>query len=368
MIVSVQLMQEVHMSIVLIVDDEKSIRETFKAFINSAGHQVLTAGDVETALAMMRQEPPDLIITDIIMPRISGMEFLIQIKKINPDVPVIVMTGEPTVETAQQSVSSGAFDYLMKPVNKAHLLAAVMKALEHKHLLDDKKSLEEENRLHREQLEKLVDIRTRALMETINATITMISMIVEQRDPYTAGHQRKVGNLAAEISKRMGLSDGVVDSLYVAGYLHDIGKVSVPAEILSKPGKLNPAEFEIIKSHVLYGYDVLSKVSLPWPVADIVCQHHERMDGSGYPNRLKGAEMKMESKILAVADVIEAMTAHRPYRPSLGIEIALAEIKKNSGILYDPAVSAAAILLFEEDHYQFSDELHLQLTLSNQKI
>ncbi|MDW7658807.1 MAG: response regulator [Bacillota bacterium] len=355
------------MSIVLIVDDEKSIRETFKAFILSEGHQVQIACDVKTALALMRQEPPDLIITDIIMPRISGMDFLNQIKKINPDVPVIVMTGEPTVETAQQSVSSGAFDYLMKPINKMTLLAAVSKALEHKRLLDVKKDLEEENRIHREQLEQLVRIRTSALMETINATITMISMIVEQRDPYTAGHQRKVGNLAAEISIRMGLSNDIVESLYVAGYLHDIGKVSVPAEILSKPGKLNLAEFEIIKSHVTYGYDVLSKVSLPWPIADIVCQHHERLDGSGYPNRLKDAELKIESKILAVADVIEAMTAHRPYRPSLGIDIALAEIKKNSGILYDPAVSAAAIDLFEEGHYQFSDEMHLQLTFTEQK-
>lgn len=356
------------MSVVLIVDDEKSIRETFRSFVSGVGHQAQTASDAEAALELIRQEAPDLIITDIIMPRVSGMEFLTRIKRLIPDVPVIIMTGEPTVETAQQSVSSGAFDYLMKPVNKMKLLSAVEKALEHKNLVDAKKRLEEENRQHREHLENLVRQRTRALTDTINATITMISMIVEQRDPYTAGHQRKVGNLAAEIGKSMRLSGNVVDSLYVAGYLHDVGKVSVPAEILAKPGRLNPAEFEIIKSHVLYGYDVLSKVSLPWPIADIVCQHHERMDGSGYPNQLKGDQLKIESKILAVADVIEAMTAHRPYRPSLGIDVALAEIKKNSGHLYDPSVAAVANQLFEMDHYQFSDEMHLQLSCTELEI
>lgn len=228
--------------------------------------------------------------------------------------------------------------------------------MEHKKLLDNKKQLEVENAEYRENLEKLVQERTKALQKAMHATISTISLVVELRDPYTAGHERKVGNLAVEIGRKMKLSKKQIECIYVAGYLHDIGKNSVPAEILTKMGKLSDIEFEVIKTHVTYSYNVLKKAELPWPVAEIVYQHHERIDGSGYPRRLKGKGIKIESKILAIADVIEAMISHRPYRPGLGLDVALAEIESKSVICYDEKAAKAALELFRKDKYKIVDK------------
>lgn len=341
---------------ILVVDDEKSIRKTFEAFLTKEGFEITSAENVDAAIKTMDETDLDLIITDIIMPKITGMELLKIIKDKKPDIPIIIMTGEPTIETATQAVKNGAHDYITKPVSKEMLVKTVRNALEHKRLLDNKRQLEAENAEYRENLEKLVEKRTKALQEAMHATISTIASVLELRDPYTAGHERKVGNLAVEIGRKMKLSKKQIECIYVAGYLHDIGKISVPAEILSKPGKLSDIEYEIIKTHVKCGYDVLKKVKLPWPVAEVVYQHHERIDGSGYPRGLKGNEMKVESKIMAIADVIEAMTSHRPYRPGLGLDIALEEIESNSGKTYDEKAATAALDLFRNDKYKIIDE------------
>ncbi len=181
------------------------------------------------------------------------------------------------------------------------------------------------------------------LEHSMESTLTAVSLMVELRDPYTAGHERRVGELAAAIGAEMGLAEDLRKGLRLAGYVHDIGKISVPAEILSKPSKLTAMEFELIKGHSQSGYDVLKAVDFPWPVAEVILQHHERLDGSGYPRGLKGEEIILEARIMAVADVVEAMSSHRPYRPGLGLESALAEIEANAGKLYDPrAVPACA--------------------------
>lgn len=341
---------------ILVVDDEKSIRKTFEAFLTKEEFEVTSAENVELALKIIDETDLDLIITDIIMPKITGMELLKIIKDKKPDIPIIIMTGEPTVETAVQAVKNGAHDYMTKPVNKDILIKTVRNALEYKRLLDNKRQLEVENAEYRENLEKLVEERTKALQKAMYATISTISSVMELRDPYTAGHERKVGNLAVKIGHKMKLSKKQIECIYVAGYLHDIGKISIPAEILSKPGKLSNIEYEIIKTHVKCGYDVINKVELPWPVAEVVYQHHERIDGSGYPRGLKGDEMKIESKIMAVADVIEAMISHRPYRPSLGLDIALEEIESNSGKIYDKKAVTATLDLFKNDKYKIVDE------------
>jgi PAS domain S-box-containing protein/putative nucleotidyltransferase with HDIG domain len=192
----------------------------------------------------------------------------------------------------------------------------------------------------------------RLLEETINGLVSA----VEMRDPYTAGHQRRVATLAADIAREMGLSKDQVDGLNLAALVHDIGKINVPAEILSKPGKLTPAEFNLIKMHPQTGFDILKSIEFPWPVAEVVLQHQERLDGSSYPQGLKGDEISLNARILSVADVIEAMSSHRPYRPSLGIDVALDEIKKNRGILYDPDVVDACMILFNEKGFKFPEE------------
>ena len=193
------------------------------------------------------------------------------------------------------------------------------------------------------------------LRRALGGTVKAIATLVETRDPYTAGHQRQVSDLARAIATEMGLPNDRIEGLRVAATIHDIGKVSIPAEILSKPSKLTNLEFDLIKTHSQSGYDILQDIEFPWPVAQIVCEHHERINGSGYPNHLKGDEILLESRILSVADVVEAIASHRPYRASLGIDAALAEIEKNKGVLYDAGVVDACLRLFRQKDYQLTE-------------
>ncbi|MFB3897422.1 MAG: HD domain-containing phosphohydrolase [bacterium] len=191
------------------------------------------------------------------------------------------------------------------------------------------------------------------LRRVLGETVNSLSSALETRDPYTAGHQRRDAQLACAIAKEMKLSEDQIEGLRIAALLHDIGKMAVPAEILSKPTKLTELEFNLIKVHPEVGYNIVKDIEFPWPVAQTVYQHQERLNGSGYPRGLKGNEILLEARILIVADVVEAMSSHRPYRPSLGIEKALDEIKKNKGILYDPQVADACLKLFTEHQFKF---------------
>ena len=189
------------------------------------------------------------------------------------------------------------------------------------------------------------------MRKSLGATIKALSAITEARDPYTAGHQKRVADLARTIATEMGLSSDRIDGIRLAGMIHDLGKIVIPSEILTKPTKLTNLEMEIIKTHAQAGYDILKDIEFPWPIARMVHEHHERIDGSGYPQRLKGDDILLESKIIAVADVVEAISSYRPYRPALGIETALEEIESKSGILYDQTVSRICLQLFREKHY-----------------
>ena len=173
------------------------------------------------------------------------------------------------------------------------------------------------------------------------------------RDPYTAGHQHRVTSLACAIAEEMGLSKEKTEGIRMAGVIHDVGKIRVPAEILSWPGQLTEIDFNLIKTHPQVGYDILKQIELPHQVTKIMLQHHERLDGSGYPEGLKAKDILIEAKVLAVADVVEAMASHRPYRASLGIDKALEEISKNKGILYDPKVVDSCLKLFNEKNFEF---------------
>jgi PAS domain S-box-containing protein len=187
----------------------------------------------------------------------------------------------------------------------------------------------------------------RAMRHTIEA----LASTVELRDPYTAGHQQRVSKLACAIARDLGMSEAQIEGLSLAGAVHDVGKVKVPAEILNKPGRLTKLEYQLTQEHVQAGYDILKGVEFPWPVAQIVLQHHERLDGSGYPNALKGDAILLEARILAVADVVDSMTSRRPYRDALGIDAALNEIESGRGRLYDPQVAAACDALFRNKRF-----------------
>jgi putative nucleotidyltransferase with HDIG domain len=188
----------------------------------------------------------------------------------------------------------------------------------------------------------------------MDGVIFAISAVVESRDPYTAGHQRRVAELARAIAAEMGFSEFRMKGMHIMGLLHDVGKTAVPAEILSKPGKISQYEFNIIKNHSRIGFDILEKVEFPWPVAQAVLQHHERIDGSGYPDALTENDIIIEAKILCVADVVEAMSSHRPYRPALGLNSALKEIQQQSGILYDREVVEACLRILNNGDFAFA--------------
>ena len=234
-------------------------------------------------------------------------------------------------------------------VKWVELNAAVIKWKERPAILSFLKDITE-RKLAEANLQQTLD----SLQKAVGVTIQVMVSAVEMRDPYTAGHQLRVANLACAIATEMGLPQDKIDGIRMAGSIHDIGKLSIPAEILSKPTKLTNIEFSLIKEHPHSGYEMLKDVESPWPLAQVVYQHHERMDGSGYPRNLKGDEIIMEARIMAVADVVEAMASHRPYRAGLGIDAALAEIEKNKGTHYDNTVVDACLRLFREKGYQLT--------------
>lgn len=351
------------MNKVLIVDDEKSIRVTLKAFLENADYTAEVAENAQEAKVKLKQEEFDVVITDVIMPRISGMELVEDVRASSPDTQVIIMTGEPTVETAMEAVRAGAYDYIPKPINKDILLKTVGQAAHIKGLSDAKRRLERINQNYQSTLEAMVERRTKALYRAVRNMVSLLSKVVEMRDLYTSGHQRRVGNLAAAMARELGASQEVIDDIRVAGYLHDLGKIVVPSEILSKPAILTPEEMQLVQSHAIYGMRLVKEVELPDIISDMIYEHHERLDGSGYPRGLAGTEIHAEAHFLIVADVVEAMSSHRPYRPAHGIQAALAEIRSNRGRLYQPEVVDACIRLFEEQKYQLDDTM-IQVNLT----
>ncbi|MDR3371841.1 HD domain-containing phosphohydrolase [Rhodoferax sp.] len=333
---------------ILAVDDTPASLRLLTDILKAEGYEVRSAISGELALYAATAQPPELILLDINMPRLSGFEVCQQLKK-QPqtrEVPVIFVSAMSETVEKLKGFELGAVDYVTKPFQREELLARV-----HTHL--------ELHRL-RHRLEEMVEERTRSLMESeaklktsLLDSISAIAATVEMRDPYTAGHQRRVAQIAKAIGGELGLPEHQMEGIYLASVVHDVGKVKIPAEILSKPGTLNELEFALIKQHSQAGYDILKEVNFPWPIAQFVLQHHERMDGSGYPHGLKGDAIQLEARIISVADVIEAMASHRPYRPGHGIEAALKEISDKRGILYDQVVVDAALRLFREKNFTF---------------
>jgi putative nucleotidyltransferase with HDIG domain len=209
--------------------------------------------------------------------------------------------------------------------------------------------LEEKDKLSEQKLRQSYQ----RLQKTMEGAINTIAKIVETKDPYTSGHQQRVSKLAETIARKMKLPQEKIEGISVSSLVHDVGKISVPAEILNKPIKLTEIEFNLIKDHSQVGYDILKSIEFPWPIEKIVLQHHERLDGSGYPQGLKGEDIIIEARIIGVADVVEAMSSHRPYRPALGIDAALEEIIQNKGTLYDPKAVDICLKLFKEKSFKF---------------
>jgi putative nucleotidyltransferase with HDIG domain len=301
----------------------------------------------------LKEDTFDLILCDMHMPGETGLDFSRDVLKQHPEAAIVMVTAVDDPDLASKALTMGVYGYIIKPFKPNELVINVTNAL-HRH------DLEIQNRRYQENLEKMVQERTEELQATLNdlrkamqGIIHVMVLMIESRDPYTAGHQQRVALLASALAQEMGLSEQQVEGVKMASLIHDIGKISVPSEILSKPGKMTEIESRLVKTHPQSGYEILKTITLPWPIAQIVLQHHERLDGSGYPLGLKDKEILLEAKIIGVADVVEAMASHRPYRPAFGIEKALEEISQKKDILYSPEVADICIKLFTEKGFTF---------------
>lgn len=326
---------------VLVVDDEEELLSMIKECVESFGYHCTRASSGKEALRILSQNQIDIVITDIMMPEMNGIELTAIIKE-NYKADVIMMTGFTANFSFESVIAQGASDFIQKPFEINELQIRLKRVLKERSVLADR------NRALADLERNMLNMRN-----MLEGVINAIAITSEMRDPYTAGHQRQTAKLACAIAEYLGLSKERISGIHMAGIIHDIGKLSVPAEILAKPTRLSDLEFGLIKTHAQAGHDILKEIEFPWPIAEIVLQHHERLDGSGYPRELKGDEILLEAKILMVADVVEAMSSHRPYRPGLGIEIALEEISNNSGTLYDAEVVEACIALFKEKGFSF---------------
>jgi response regulator RpfG family c-di-GMP phosphodiesterase len=331
---------------ILVIDDEQQILDLVCEILVHHGFEVISATNGKQGLELFEHEKPTVIMTDIYMPEITGIEILKTIKKISPVTQVIVFSGVGTNSEIIEALRLGACDYLVKPFNVGFLIHTVIRCIERHELIQERIS-------QKETLEKMVRERTAALTKTFYKTVKALGLITEKRDQYTAGHQHRVALLAMEIGKKLGLSQKELETIHVAGLLHDIGKVAVPVELLAKPAKLTNTEIQLIRSHPQMSYDIIKDIpfveSIGKDVAIIVQQHHERLDGSGYPVGLTNNDLEMESKILSVSDVVEAMSSHRPYRAALDMTITKAEIANGSGRLYSPESVDACLQIIEEN-------------------
>jgi putative nucleotidyltransferase with HDIG domain len=336
-------MQQPRQNHILVVDDEDLIRDILREGLVQAGYDCSTAADGLEALKILDREPVDVVITDISMPNMDGMELAGKIRR-HHGADVIVMTGFAENLTYEDIIARGASDFIHKPVGVREIIVRLERVIRERTIFSEQRRTEKELR---SSLQKL----RRVLSQTVDA----LASSLEKRDPYTAGHQQRVALLAHAVALRMGLPEGQAEGIRIAGILHDIGKISVPTDILTKPGRLSVNEFNLIKEHPQVGYDILKDIEFEPPVATSIIQHHERLNGSGYPEGLTGPGIIIEARILAVTDVVEAMASHRPYRPSLGVDKALEEIAAHSGTLYDSDVVKSCLSLFEQ-HRDFFEQ------------
>jgi len=369
---------------VLIVDDNKDNLYLLEIILKGSGYEVVSASNGAEALEKLRAKGFGMIISDILMPVMDGFLLCRECKEDEElkNIPFVFYTATYTSDEDEKfALSLGANAFICKPIEPdafVQIIEGVFKKAKSGLLrppevappelslylteynkrivakLEDKVAQLEIEIAKRTQVEAELQQSFEMLRRAMEETIQAMVLIVEMKDPYTASHQREVTQLACAIAKEMRLSEEKIDRIHMAGLIHDIGKISIPTEILTKPSrKLTEKEISMIRTHPKVGYDILKTIEFPWPIAKIVLQHHERMNGSGYPSGLSGEDILLEARILGLADAVESMALHRPYRPALGIDRALEEVSQNRGVLYDPEVVDACLKLFTEKRFQF---------------
>ena len=325
---------------ILVVDDDAGFRMLTQQFLLKLGFESQIVASAAEALDILKNRHFDLVLSDIRMKEKDGVQLMKEARGIYPDLDFVMMTGFTADYSYSDVIGAGATDYIRKPFDMGELRAKLERIEREKNLLWEFQQINRELRRNFDHLHR-----------TMEGTVKAMALTLEMRDPYTAGHQRRVADLACAIAKEMGVDGDRIEGIRMAGLIHDLGKIQIPAEILSKPSRLTEYEFGMIKFHPTAGHQILGPIEFPWPLGEIVLQHHEKIDGSGYPRGLQGKDILLEARILTVADVVEAMASHRPYRPALGLDAALAEISANRGVLFDADAVDACLKLFREKKY-----------------
>jgi response regulator RpfG family c-di-GMP phosphodiesterase len=326
---------------VLVVDDETYIREIICRKLGGEGYSCDDAGDAETALEKLAQDSYECILSDINMPGMDGIELLRTIRKSDGDVAVIMITGAPDLDGALEAMRLGAYDHLAKPLNLTHLSLTVERAIEQKRLIA-------ENREYQRNLETMVEDRTDQLREAneelrrlFMGSIKALAQALEAKDEYTQGHSERVAEVAVSIAQYLSLGESEINDMWLAGFLHDIGKIGIQETVLNKPGKLSASEWELIQQHPVLAERILCPIEELSEVIKIVRHHHERFDGSGYPDGLAGGDIPLGARILSVADAYDALTSKRSYRDALSHEDAVAVLEEAAGTQFDPVLVRA---------------------------
>jgi len=353
---------------ILVVDDMEDFLYMVETILKENGYEVVTAKDGIEALDKLKEESIDMIISDILMPRMNGFQFCRECKK-DPylkEIPFIFYSATYTNKKDEEfALSLGVEKYIRKPTELKVFLDSIKEVIKkHKKgvLVTPPKPVKEKIYLNEyskrliQKLEKKVlalEKSEKQVKDLFEKVILTMGKITEIKDPYTAGHQQGVSKLAVAIAKELDLPQDKIEGIRIAALLHDIGKICIPTDILNSPTKLNEIEYSLIKKHPQAGQDILKSIDFSYPIVKIILQHHERLNGSGYPRGLKGENILPEARIIGVADVVEAMSSGRLYRSAHSIEEVLEEISKNKGILYDPEAVDACLKLFKEKGFKF---------------
>jgi putative nucleotidyltransferase with HDIG domain len=313
----------------LYVEDDEDVRSQLSRFLARRVRQLDIATNGREGLAAFQAGHHDVVVTDVKMPEMDGLEMAARIKAAQSDVPIVVITAFSERDYLMRAIELGVDRYVTKPIDPDALVEAIYQGCR--------------GRLQQREFERM---RQRTL-DILEQTVMALARSIEKRDPYTDGHQKRVAQLAMAIAEEMGLPENKREGLRLAALIHDAGNIQVPGDILCKAGPLLDVERNMVRLHPRAGNEILADIPFPWPIAEIVHQHHERMDGSGYPRGLAGDAILVEARIVAVADVVEAMTSHRPYRPARSADEARAELADGRGSRYDAQVVDACLRMLD---------------------
>jgi cyclic di-GMP phosphodiesterase len=355
---------------ILVVDDDESVRDLITAIVSHSGYECRAVGSAEAALTSLQSTTKyALVLSDLAMQGMDGFALLERIRKLDPQLPVVMVTGVHDISVALSTIRSGAYDYLLKPFERDQLLATVRRALENRRL-------KMENLSYRNRLETLVAARTELLQRTnadleramsdlersYDITLEALGDALDLKDAETEGHSKRVTAFTIAIARAMELPGERVRVIARGAFLHDVGKMAIPDAILRKPGRLTPDEQMLMREHALRGYQMLHKIPFLKEAANIVYSHQERFDGTGYPRGLKGDQIPLGARIFAVADTFDAITSDRPYRAAQSISSARREIQRHSGHQFDPEVVDTFISISEQIWRTLRDEIDSQTT------